>query len=221
MCLPVWRELKHLESSFSEVVMYICVHMCLPVWRELKLCACRAATSLPSFACSHVPSRLEGIETVSGRALSRQFGGVHMCLPVWRELKRVFIRHRTRPGESCSHVPSRLEGIETRFRRRSSDPFLVCSHVPSRLEGIETRSDRKNLWLVLTSVHMCLPVWRELKPVYSLADMVTVNVHMCLPVWRELKRGVCAGVCASGFVHMCLPVWRELKLLVISALHGQ
>ena len=86
--------------------------MCLPVWRELKLFS---SFLIPSnLVRSHVPSRLEGIETVV----------IVSDAPVG------FVR---------SHVPSRLEGIETLrcLALRFFESFN-CSHVPSRLEGIET-----------------------------------------------------------------------------------
>ena len=85
MCLPVWRELKRLRSIVP-VIRARGVHMCLPVWRELK------RPDTPRYyprkhQGSHVPSRLEGIET---------------------------FRFPTNPeNPTGSHVPSRLEGIET------------------------------------------------------------------------------------------------------------
>ena len=41
---------------------------------------------------SHVPSRLEGIETIASRMMRVAFSTVRMCLPVWRELKRELIK---------------------------------------------------------------------------------------------------------------------------------
>ena len=114
--------------------------------------------------CSHVPSRLEGIETQSICARRRGLGVVHMCLPVWRELKlfgcvsvclyagdvhmclpvwrelKLFFCCVGGVGWVGSHVPSRLEGIETFIGVIATILLFLCSHVPSRLEGIETVS---------------------------------------------------------------------------------
>ena len=61
-----------------------------------------------------------------------------MCLPVWRELKRVLTSAKSTHCGCGSHVPSRLEGIETPADFCYVAPVVVGSHVPSRLEGIET-----------------------------------------------------------------------------------
>ena len=84
-----------------------------------------------------MPSRLEGIETDAAFSA---------------------VAHGSR-----SHVPSRLEGIET-HNVPLDGPDSRGSHVPSRLEGIETHIRCFRVCLIcLNKVHMCLPVWRELK----------------------------------------------------------
>ena len=115
MCLPVWREWKLNKDRFASVNLVNfrlhvpsrlegietnlaqlsdCeghlerVYMCLPVWREWKHMGWKSVAE-QSTTCLHVPSRLEGIETM-GRLLS-----------LFRRANRL-------------HVPSRLEGIETR-----------------------------------------------------------------------------------------------------------
>ena len=65
------------------------VHMCLPVWRELK--HFRFRSNCAALPCSHVPSRLKGIETRPRSVMGTELAWVHMCLPVWRELK-LFLR---------------------------------------------------------------------------------------------------------------------------------
>ena len=60
--------------------------MCLPVWRELKPFMLMNGHNLAKLS-SHVPSRLEGIETFLRVGVGNRYVG--------------------------SHVPSRLEGIET------------------------------------------------------------------------------------------------------------
>ena len=87
----------------------------------------------------------------------------------------------------------------------------MCLPVWRELKPLE----RSSIGICLVIVHMCLPVWRELKPSYlSPKQRSPCGVHMCLPVWRELKQ-ICSRKNAGAqntYVHMCLPVWRELKL---------
>ena len=114
------------------------------------------------FACSHVPSRLEGIETELMHLL------LHSLL-------------------TCSHVPSRLEGIETKVQEFFNFFILVSSHVPSRLEGIETK-DLHLFAIPVNSSHVPSRLEGIETPV-QLPEYCAGNlsVHMCLPVWRELK----------------------------------
>ena len=112
------------------------VHTYLPVWRELKL----LLQLLPvlSVESSHVPSRLEGMETEPAKTNKKTNTFVHTYLPVWRELKPYYAYHR--------HLS------------------LHGSHVPSRLEGIETaNASSAKCFSMRDLVHTYLPVWRELK----------------------------------------------------------
>ena len=66
----------------------------------------------------------------------------------------------------------------------------------------------------LSSVYMCLPVWREWKldALHPGAGVPINIVYMCLPVWREWKHTTeLASSSKSALVYMCLPVWREWK----------
>ena len=112
MCLPVRREWKLISNNIS-YQRPMPVYMCLPVWREWKPhtprcghCASASTCAFPfggngswkicwipfSTTCLslHVPSRLEGMETVSSQHAVPGFPNwslVYMCLPVWREWK--------------------------------------------------------------------------------------------------------------------------------------
>ena len=90
--------------------------------------------------------------------------------------------------------------------------------MPSRLEGIETVCIQGEVCIdVPVRVYMCLPVWRELKPIYSRYSIrLPKFVYMCLPVWRELKLWERVRDIRRIQVYMCLPVWRELKLNFIT-----
>ena len=137
--------------------------------------------------CSHVPSRLKGIET------HRRVLSVHY-------LQR-------------SHVPSRLKGIET---AGPFFPVVGACDVHTCLPvWRELKLSCHCFFLHTVQVHTCLPVWRELKLLFIFIEFIFIetSVHTCLPVWRELKLWVRSTLLPVWcLVHTCLPVWRELKL---------
>ena len=135
----------------------------------------------------HVPSRLEGIETI--RAL-RCVCGVLQCLHVPSRLEGMETESRYPcVGSNRSlHVPSRLEGMET-FWLFKEDFRNGCGlHVPSRLEGIETLGIPQPFWGLGAQSTCAFPFGGNGNNFKSSAYGYVGIVYMCLPVWRESKR---------------------------------
>ena len=186
MCLPVWTESK--QSCFPKCHEKILRSTCaFPFGGNRNNNVSMVGQHIKHGL--HVPSRLEGIETIdiSGLILAAfstvymclpvwrewKLGiyrstvvsttrSVYMCLPVWRESKRISIRTGC-SAKLCLHVPSRLEGIETCCNPVDTSHITLCLHVPSRLEGIETIGHHAGDWDINKNVYMCLPVRRESK----------------------------------------------------------
>ena len=135
-----------------------------PVWRELKLNS-TSPSSDSTVSCSHVLSRLKGIETslrlavsfakaISSHVLSR-LKGIETSLPGWVALKLVQFKFtRAFP----------FEGNWNSWQGSLTSITKIGSHVLSRLKGIETYISLPPAQWCLPRVHTCFPVWRELKP---------------------------------------------------------
>ena len=82
------QQQKNQERACCHAARHDNVYMCLPVWREWKLVGDSYQLLDEDAIGLHVPSRLEGMETLSTIKSSDRFE-VYMCLPVWREWKRI------------------------------------------------------------------------------------------------------------------------------------
>ena len=113
-----------------------------------------------------------------------------------------------------AYMPSRLKGIETcRKHIIPSLGIMKCIYA-FPFEGNWNKFPFRDMSGIEGEVHICLPVWRELKLEKNLSISFNLNlVHICLPVWRELKRKMGdIGFHPGNPVHICLPVWRECEM---------
>ena len=136
--LPVWRELKQMFLAPTQLeIRRLWLH--LPVWRELKL-------------------------TVSANVSANVSLWLH--LPVWRELKLFRPDSHIALRTPTLATPSRLKGIETLSVDVGVIGVFTSLATPSRLKGIETILRNIDTYLI-KFLWLHLPVWRELKPMWS------------------------------------------------------
>ena len=134
-----------------------------------------------------------------------------MCLPVWREWKRIGVSPIL-AKVSVSKCAFPFEGNGNPIAMSISGDH-TCLNVPSRLKGMETIIIKNFQWRTLFSLN----VLSRLKGGVHLSSIaLAMWVWMCFPVWRELKHYETRSRHDSNGLWIGFPVWREWKHARIS-----